>query len=235
MSYKIIVTGSYNYGFVYDEFFLPEHKTEYDEFVKDLKELKTFITDLKIKEKRVATKIGYKKAQDNLIIKLAILAGKNNEHRTNVKIKDTAMYRCSKALVLNIYDCHDRNQTKNQASSIYDPNFLYNRGQIVEINDYDENDEEMCTKKVHNNTTNGVKGIYYFLNEECAKMWYIANPNFTGYYTGPFKRWFDDGVIDECGEYVNGLKHGEWLFYDCNHKCYFSNGVRISSELLVQD
>lgn len=128
--------------------------------------------------------IGYKKCIVKdicpVIVKLEIL-GKNNESRTGIGNSKFAKFRCSKARVLGIYDygydfgtnnIHINTTEFSSAVSIYNQSFQYTVGQIVEVDNYDNNINEVCAT-----------GIHYFLSGEVALMYwgrqYIEhiNPN----------------------------------------------------------
>ena len=75
--------------------------------------------------------IGYKKCQNNKIVKLEIL-GYTNAKRKGITKKDFAKMRCSRAFVLDIYDMFDENKKYDSACGLHDKNFLYKVGEIVE-------------------------------------------------------------------------------------------------------
>lgn len=147
----------------------------------------------------INTKIGYKKLRYNLIAKLEI-RGKNNQDRNNVKNVMYAKHRCSEALVLEIYDMFDKS-TKKIGSSMRDPLFKYKVGEIVKPDaDYDTFLNDVCST-----------GIHYFLTEEVA-FFYELDPE-TKYFTGEYKGWYDNGVLESIAFYKNGERDGlveEW-------------------------
>ena len=62
--------------------------------------------------------IGYKKCQDNRIVKLEI-TGQHNEDRKDIVDKNYAPMRCSQAKVIEIYDMHDKSVKYDEAMSFY--------------------------------------------------------------------------------------------------------------------
>lgn len=144
------------------------------------------------------TRFGYKKLREKKICKLLIL-GINNEHRTGIVEKLAAKHRCSKAIVLTIYDMFDHTPSEH-GTSIHDGNFEYTVGEILEIHDYNKDYNVDCTR-----------GIHYFLSEECAYFW-----EFNEYearkmnWSGLFKAWDTNGNLALHGNFVDGLRNGPW-------------------------
>lgn len=100
--------------------------------------------------------ICFKKAGANLlsrypvIVKLLVLEDAKRSSATSNKC------RCSKAKVLDIQDL-DGNSIEGTAFSLYDKNFTYEVGKVVEVKDFDENRFNECTT-----------GIHFFINREDA-------------------------------------------------------------------
>ena len=93
--------------------------------------------------------IGYKKA-DGCIIKLLILEDSKRSSATTFKC------RCDKAKVLEIKDIKT-GESMEKARSNYNPNFIYEVGEIVTVDDFDDNRwNEYST------------GIHFFVNKENA-------------------------------------------------------------------
>ena len=93
--------------------------------------------------------IGYKKA-GKCIIELLILADAKRSSATTVKC------RCSKAKVLNIEDIKTGEKVM-KVSSNYNSNFIYRIGEIVSVDDFDDNRWNECST-----------GIHFFMNRENA-------------------------------------------------------------------
>ena len=93
--------------------------------------------------------IGYKKA-DGCIVKLLILEDAKRSSAT------TAKCRCDKAKVLDITDIYTGEKIA-EACSDYDLNFVYKVGEIVSVDDFDDNRWKECTS-----------GIHFFVNMENA-------------------------------------------------------------------
>ena len=93
--------------------------------------------------------IGYKKAGE-YIVELLILEDAKRSSAT------TAKCRCSKAKVLNIEDIKTGLKVI-EASSNYNPEFIYRVGEIITVDDFDENRWNECST-----------GIHFFMNRENA-------------------------------------------------------------------
>ena len=95
--------------------------------------------------------VAWKKCRDEKIVKLLI-----PEDSTRSGSLITSM-RCSKALVLEVYDEND--EPCNEALSIIDDEFKYVKGQIVEAKEFDPRYKDYVT------------GIYFFLSKDDAKRY----------------------------------------------------------------
>lgn len=93
--------------------------------------------------------IGYKKA-DGCIIKLLILEDAKRSSATTFKC------RCDKAKVLEIRDI-DTGESMEKTRSNYNPNFIYKVGEIVTVEDFDDDRWNECAP-----------GIHFFMNKENA-------------------------------------------------------------------
>ena len=93
--------------------------------------------------------IGYKKA-NKCLIKLLILEDAKRSSST------TSKCRCDKAKVLEITDIKTGKKIE-KISSNYDSSFVYRTGEIVYVNDFDENRWNECSA-----------GIHFFINKQDA-------------------------------------------------------------------
>ena len=93
--------------------------------------------------------IGYKRAS-GCIVKLLILDDAKRSSAT------TSKCRCDKAKVLEIKDINT-GELMNEITSTYDHNFVYKVGEIVSVDDFDENRWNECST-----------GIHFFVNKENA-------------------------------------------------------------------
>ena len=93
--------------------------------------------------------IGFKKAGD-YIVKILILDDAKRSSAT------TSKCRCDKAKVLEIKDINT-GELMNEITSTYDHNFVYKVGEIVSVDDFDENRWNECAP-----------GIHFFVNKENA-------------------------------------------------------------------
>ncbi|MFR2570134.1 MAG: pentapeptide repeat-containing protein [Clostridia bacterium] len=117
----------------------------------DLKDIKTNIHtigyNLACPEK--GSFIGYKKAK-GCLIELLILEDAKRSSAT------TAKCRCNKAKVLDIRDIKTGKKVKEIRSN-YDSNFIYKVGEIVHVDNFDNNRWNECAT-----------GIHFFINKENA-------------------------------------------------------------------
>jgi uncharacterized protein YjbI with pentapeptide repeats len=97
--------------------------------------------------------IGYKKA-GGLIVQLQILEDSKRCSATSRKC------RCDKAKVLSIQNIDGSPADVKEVRSNYDKNFLYRVGKIVQVDDFDEDRFNECSK-----------GIHFFINRQDAVDW----------------------------------------------------------------
>ena len=93
--------------------------------------------------------IGYKKA-NGYIIELLILENAKRSSATTYKC------RCDKAKVLDIEDVYTGKKIEKTKSD-YDPEFIYRVGEIITVDDFDDNRWDECST-----------GIHFFVNKENA-------------------------------------------------------------------
>ena len=93
--------------------------------------------------------IGYKKA-GKYIVKLLIMEDSKRNSATTLKC------RCDKAKVLDIEEI-DTGRKIESVSSDYNINFIYKVGEIVKVDDFDENRWNECSS-----------GIHFFVNKQNA-------------------------------------------------------------------
>ena len=91
---------------------------------------------------------GYKKAH-NMIVKLLITEDSLRSSATSLKC------RCSKAKVISITD--KEGNEHNEVASDYDSTFIYKKGEIIEVKDFDTDRWNECSK-----------GIHFFINKQIA-------------------------------------------------------------------
>ena len=86
--------------------------------------------------------IGWKKCRNGLIVKLEIC---EDAKRLSALKREC---RCSKARVVEICDIDGTTQY-TEAISVYDRDFVYKLGEIVEVEDFDEDRHHDCSKGIH--------------------------------------------------------------------------------------
>jgi antitoxin component YwqK of YwqJK toxin-antitoxin module len=134
-----------------------------------------------------------------------------NETRDSVVDKKYSKYRANKLKVLEIKNKYSDEKISELENSVYEEKkLIYKVGEIVEVDDYDNFEYNICAP-----------GIHYFLNEECA-YYYEVGDN----YTGDYHEWNEDGTkFIECF-YKNGKKDGKYTEFfrsgqikkDCSYK-----------------
>ena len=87
--------------------------------------------------------IGFKKCQNNMIVKLEITEDALRCSATGRKC------RCSKAKVLSITNLDGTESNIEFVSSKRDPYFIYKIGEIVEVKDFDTNRWNACSTGIH--------------------------------------------------------------------------------------
>ena len=86
--------------------------------------------------------VGYKKCQENKIVKLLITEDAKRSSATTRKC------RASKVKVLSIENVGGT-ETYDEAVSIHSNNFIYRVGQIIEVKDFDEDRWKECATGIH--------------------------------------------------------------------------------------
>ena len=147
--------------------------------------------------------LGFKRTEGNRLVTLVIL-GKTNEKRAGVKDPEYAQFRTSRARVINIKNFNDSDITYEDATSVFDPEFIYHVGdEVFPKLDYDTNlPNQVCGN-----------GIHYFTTKDAARDYF-------GRYDkrdGEYKEWSDNGQLEDRGAYRNGKQHGE-------REIWYSNG-----------
>ena len=160
-------------------------------------------------------KVRYKKGAHNEIITLEIL-GVNNESRSGVFDKMHAVFRCSKARVLDIE--HPTKGRVQSAKSRKDKKFVYSIGEVV----LPGTEAQFAENHGFNNKEMGAVsdfGIHYFLSREAAESYDgIMFPKFPAvrktYPEKVIKKWHADGRLKERREVkINGAYHGIQEFW----------------------
>ena len=86
--------------------------------------------------------VGFKKAND-CIVELRILSDSKRSSATTRKC------RCSKAMVMSITKVDGSEYDLKEVCSTYDPSFIYRVGEIVEVDNFDENRWNVCAPGIH--------------------------------------------------------------------------------------
>ena len=107
----------------------------------DLSEAKNFSFPLGCPE--VGEFVAFKKAANNMIVKLKIPASAKRSSATTRKC------RCDKAIVLSIENADGTQSEEKTVSSVYDKAFVYTVGQAVSVPDFDDNRWNECATGIH--------------------------------------------------------------------------------------
>ena len=166
--------------------------------------------------------LGYKKARDNKIIVLDII-GKNNENRNDIYDKKYAKMRCSMAKVIDIHDMNNKEIKYESAVGLYDDSMHYILGKIVIPDEYNEDENVICTN-----------GIHYFLNYEPAynfEFFSLSDTIFRfGIKKGVIKLWFDNGRLRGIMTIDNYVLNGKTEMWHMNGNisvsCNYVGGLR---------
>jgi hypothetical protein len=105
----------------------------------DLRDAKNLIFPFACPEK--GSFIGWKKCRGDLIVELEICADAKRSSATGRKC------RCDKAKVLSVVDTDGNNL--DYAISGYDANFVYRVGEIVSVDNFDDNRWNECAPGIH--------------------------------------------------------------------------------------
>jgi len=128
--------------------------------------------------------IGYKKIQNDFIVKLRI-KGQNNEGRSDIKPENVpfAKYRCERAFVLDIYHSLDKTKHIDKGYGLYDPKFSY--GQLL------------LQKKFKNNKT------------ECKEKWWYQTGELWRIYYYKYGNLLTSQTFNKDGKLVEEIEYGK--------------------------
>jgi hypothetical protein len=96
--------------------------------------------------------IGWKKCRDDTLVKLLITENAKRSSATTLKC------RCSEAKVLAIYDKDGKEISETVSSR--NISFVYKVGEVVKVDDFDDNRWNECSR-----------GIHFFISKEVAKQY----------------------------------------------------------------
>lgn len=160
--------------------------------------------------------IGYKRLLNSKYCSLEIDPLSSDLHRPGVFDKNHAMFKCHTATVLSIYRKDEiggiiTNVPQASGQSIRDPNFTYNVGDTIHIDNCD----------IHDGKTHS-PGIHFFLTEETAfsfmnihskNSWYSdGHPKFSYHFDSEkncstSSSFYKDGSIKEIVNYKGDYNH----------------------------
>src|SRR5438128_5301429 len=102
----------------------------------------------------------FKSCQNDYIVVLQKLDdSKTNEHRKDVVDARYAKFRADRLIVVRIYNKCNGEEIQTITNSVYSKKTItYTCNEIVEVTDYDEDINKVCSS-----------GIHYFKTEEAAK------------------------------------------------------------------
>lgn len=159
----------------------------------------------------------YKSCGNNIVVLKKLLQTRTNEKRKNIHDVRFAKFRADTLQVICIFSkTNPRIQSISTRNTIFTGiQLLYKVGNIMCIDNYDTNLDEVCTT-----------GIHYFKSVEAAFHCELPNG-----YTGELITYYDDGKIEKKYNYQNGKIHGECTIWKHNGttdlKCRFEYGKLI--------
>jgi antitoxin component YwqK of YwqJK toxin-antitoxin module len=122
-----------------------------------------------------------------------------NESRSNAKDLMYAKFRANKLLVVCVVNKFTQKSIDNITNSVHkEKTIIYKKGEIIEVNDFDENLENICAP-----------GIHYFKSPEAAFYYEIPNN-----YFGLYKLWYGSGQLGVECTYKNGTKDGLYQLWN---------------------
>jgi antitoxin component YwqK of YwqJK toxin-antitoxin module len=122
-----------------------------------------------------------------------------NEGRTDVFDKNCAKFRASELLVVKIINIYNPSVTVESITNRYEGfTTIYKVDEIVRPNFYDEDINKIYTG-----------GIHYYKTPTPA-LYFREIPR---QYTGSWIYFYNDGKKSWKGEYVNGISHGNWIYW----------------------
>ena len=162
--------------------------------------------------------VNYYKACTNSIVTLEPLPDTiNNEKRKEVCDVLHAKFRCNRVKVISIIN-PITNEDMDKDRSIYDENFIYKTGKIVNCPDFNKNINKICGR-----------GIHYFKTKETAVSWFYQLTN-NKFPDGKMTEWYENGNKAYEKSYKNGNEDGTWTaWYKNGNKRYeesYKNGEK---------
>lgn len=163
----------------------------------------------------MSTHIGYKKCQDDRIVKL-LIQGAPNTPRKHVVNAKYIWYTCEQAIVLSITSWDGKIFFDEAASnaSLSDGTLMYRVGETIAFK-IGESPISLSSQSTD---------THYFLDRQAAVCFETIPEGYTGLYNIYFSN--NNGVIKEFYECVNGKAHGL-------HKAYNHNGKLINKSQYV--
>ncbi len=151
----------------------------------------------------------------------------NNMNRSSIVDRQFAKMRCQKAKVLKIENMYSGESLPDDFTcySQYDNSFAYKKDEIVSVSNFDTDIDNVCAA-----------GIHFFLSIE-AVHYYDALLNLSTFDSTinsgnliPVKKFDNNGRLLVSCEYLNGKRHGNYLWNDdenISFKGTFNNGKRV--------
>ncbi len=134
------------------------------------------------------------KACRNSIVTLQLLPDSvTNESRENIHDPNHAKFRTDEAKVIDIVNPLT-NESLSQDVSLYDPHFIYKKGEIISTY-FDRKPDIVCGD-----------GIHYFKTYEAALSWYVREKNIK--LDGSWRNWDEGGQLKYEKTYKNGKEDG---------------------------
>ena len=111
---------------------------------------------------------------------------------------DCAKFRANKLQVVDIIHKFDQTTRDSICNSVYeDKQIVYKKGEIIEVEDFDKNLNEVCAAGIHYYKT---MKVAFYLELEIVR-------------DGEWSCWYRTGQVKSNGSYKDGKEEGEWIFW----------------------
>lgn len=136
-----------------------------------------------------------------LVIMKKTKGTKTNEKRKGVFDCKYAKFRANELKVIKIINTRNPKLMKKHVKNTYDGvEIVYEINKITKSDSYDDDIEIVCSN-----------GIHYFKTMITAYYYDIPDN-----YSGRLIDWYDSGMVEEEGEYLEGEQTGHWNYWGCD-------------------
>ena len=166
----------------------------------------------------------FKSCSRDWIVVLRKLPDTNTNESRPVVDPNCAKFRADKLQVVDIINKFDQTTTDSICDSVYeDKQMVYEKGEIIEVKDFDKNVNIVCAAGIHYYKT--MKVAFYLELERVIDgewiCWYENGQMYSkrtykdGKPEGVWSYWYSHGQMALTGVYKNGEREREWIsWYD---------------------